>query len=255
VTLAEKAERLRDLHVPGRPLVLPNAWDVASARLVVEAGFPVVATSSAAVAWSLGYDDGQAAPVDAMLAAAGRIAQAVDLPVTVDAEAGYDLTARELVDRLLAAGLAGCNLEDTDHASGGLTDSERQATWLAEVREAAEAAGVPLVINARVDVFHGAGSRPEPELLEPAIERGSRYLAAGADCVYPILAAGEATIAGLVEGIPGPVNILYRQGTPHLPRLVELGVARVSFGAGLYRLTYQRLGETLGRIAHGAPPW
>src|SRR3954454_894803 len=151
--LDSRCALLRSLHRPGDPLLLPNAWDVATARAVVAAGFPVVATTSAGVAAALGYDDHEGAPGDQMLAAAARNARGVDVPVTVDAESGYRMDPAELVAALQSAGAAGCNLEDTDHAAGRLRDPHRHAEWLGAVREAASADGYPLVINARVDVF------------------------------------------------------------------------------------------------------
>src|SRR6185437_12150367 len=151
--LETRCELLRSLHRPGTPLLLPNAWDAATARAVVAAGFPVVATTSGGVAGTLGYEDHHGAPADEMLAAAARIARSVDVPVTVDAEGGYGLEPAELVTALRAAGAAGCNLEDTDHAVGMLRDVDRHAAWLAAVRQAASRQGYPLVINARVDVF------------------------------------------------------------------------------------------------------
>ncbi|GAB2975965.1 hypothetical protein GCM10017788_40890 [Amycolatopsis acidiphila] len=150
------AAALRALHVPGNPLLLPNAWDADSARLVEEAGFPVVATSSVAVAAALGYADGEQAPAEEMFAAAARIARAVSVPVTVDAESGYGLPAAELAERLLGAGAVGCNLEDTDHARGGIRAVGEQADRLAAVREAA---GQDLVLNARIDLFLEGTSR------------------------------------------------------------------------------------------------
>src|ERR1041385_3892322 len=127
--LESHCELLRSLHRPGEPLLLPNAWDVATARAVVAAGFPVVATSSGAVAAALGYEDHEGAPAEEMLAAAARIARGVDVPVTVDAEAGYGMEPAELVAALRNAGAAGCNLEDTDHVTGSLRDPDRQAGW------------------------------------------------------------------------------------------------------------------------------
>src|SRR3954452_6332793 len=144
--LQSKCEMLRALHRPGAPLLLPNAWDVATARAVVAAGFPVVATTSGGVAAALGHEDHEHAPADEMLAAAARIARSVDGPVTVDAEAGYGVQPAELVAALRGAGAAGCNLEDTDHAAGRLRDPDRHAEWLGAVREAAPADGYPLVI-------------------------------------------------------------------------------------------------------------
>ena len=163
--LQSQCDQLRSLHRPGAPLLLPNAWDVATARAVVAAGFPVVATTSAGVAATLGYEDEEGAPADEMLAAAARMARGVEVPVTVDAEAGYGMQPGELVAALRNAGAAGCNLEDTDHTAGGLRDPDRHAEWLRAVRQAASADGYRLVINARIDVFLGpflAGACPEP---------------------------------------------------------------------------------------------
>jgi 2-methylisocitrate lyase-like PEP mutase family enzyme len=252
---ARSAERLRGLHHGDGPLTLPNAWDAASARVVEAAGLPAVATSSSAVAAALGYEDGEAAPVAEMLAAAARVARAVRVPVTVDLEAGYGMEPGELVERLLATGAVGCNLEDTDFASGGLVPADAQAERLAAVRAAATAAGVPLVINARVDVFLAGRSRPEAELVDAAVERGSRYLEAGADCVYPIFAKDDATIGRLVTEIPGPINVLYRPGAPTPARLAALGVARVSYGGGLSRLVANALRTAVESITAGHPPY
>src|ERR1044071_1186429 len=167
--LHRRCESLRSLHRPGSPLLLPNVWDVASARAVVAAGFPVVATTSEAVAATLGFEDEEQAPVEEMLAAASRIANGVEVPVTVDAQAGYGMRPAELVAALRSAGAAGCNLEDTDHAAGSLRDADSQAEWLMAVRQAAADDGYPLVINARVDVFFasflaGAGPGTQDEL-------------------------------------------------------------------------------------------
>src|SRR5438067_6284219 len=163
--LRNRCDLLRSLHVPGSPLVLPNAWDVASAKEVVEAGYPVVATTSGGVAATLGYEDHQDAPAGEMLAVAARIARSVDAPVTVDAEAGYRMRPDELVDALLAAGVAGCNLEDTDHATGGLEVSGAHAEWLASVRSTAAERDYGLVLNARIDVFlTDRGARPQQQL-------------------------------------------------------------------------------------------
>src|SRR5918998_518411 len=151
--LQSRCEVLRSLHRPGDPLLLPNAWDVATARAAVAAGFPVVATTSGGVAGTLGYEDHEGAPGDEMLAAAARIARDVDVPVTVDAEAGYGMEPAELVAALQSAGVAGCNLEDSDYPAGSLRDPDRHAEWLSAVRQAASEDGYPLVINGRVDVF------------------------------------------------------------------------------------------------------
>ncbi|MER5644008.1 isocitrate lyase/phosphoenolpyruvate mutase family protein [Streptosporangium sp. NPDC002524] len=253
-TAQGKASALRALHTPGRPLVLPNVWDAASARAVEAAGFPVVATGSAAVAPVLGYDDGEETPVEEMLAAIARISRSVALPVTADMERGYGLEPAELVERLVAAGASGCNLEDSDPRTGAMADVEEQAALLGAVRAAATGAGVDLVINARVDTYlHGTGSAEER--LAEAVRRGRRYLEAGADCVYPILADEAGAIRALVERIEGPINILFRPGTPSLGELADLGVARVSFGHGLHEAVRAYAGRMLSAIRDGESPY
>jgi 2-methylisocitrate lyase-like PEP mutase family enzyme len=240
-----KAQLLRDLHVPGDPLVLPNAWDAASARLVEAAGFPIVATSSNAMAAVLGYGDGEHAPVEEVLGAVARIVGAVSVPVTVDFERGYRLAPAELVERFAATGAVGLNLEDSDPATGTLVDVGEQAELLSVVRAAA---GLDLVINARTDAYiRRAGSAEEQ--LSASIERAERYLAAGADCVYPIGASGSETLRALVEGIPGPVNVGYAPGMPSLAGLAALGVARVSFGPRLQRSVYEQFTTILAAVA------
>jgi 2-methylisocitrate lyase-like PEP mutase family enzyme len=235
--LTGKTAALRAMHQPGKPLLLPNAWDVPSARAVVAAGLPAVATSSAAVAEALGYTDGENAPVSEVLDAVARIAAAVSVPVTADMERGYGLPPAELVGRLAAAGIAGCNLEDSEPATGALIDVERQADFLAAVCEAAH--GFGLVVNARVDTFLNAGDSGETtgagsERIDDAIRRGQRYKEAGADCVYPILCEDADAIRVLVREL-GTVNILASSGAPSAAALAELGVARISWGPYLHR--------------------
>ena len=241
--------RLRSLHVPGDPLILPNAWDAASARAVVEAGFPAVATTSAGGAVTLGYEDHERAPAAEMLAAAARIARAVEVPVTVDAEAGYGMEPDELVEALEAAGAAGCNLEDTDHRSERLRDPGDQAERLAAIRRAADGRGYGLVINARVDVFLADPDAEQGALVGRAAERARAYRDAGADCVYPILLHDEPTIGDFVDAVGAPVNVLAMPQAPSLERLAELGVARVSYGPYVHRRSMQHLATILAEIA------
>ncbi|WP_326830141.1 isocitrate lyase/phosphoenolpyruvate mutase family protein [Streptosporangium sp. NBC_01810] len=253
-TAGEKAAALRALHVPGRPLVVPNVWDAASARAVEAAGFPVIATGSAAVAPVLGYDDGEETPVEEMLAAIARISRSVGLPVTADMERGYGLEPAELVERLAAAGASGCNLEDSDPHTGAMIDAGEQAAFLGAVRSAAVDAGVDLVINARVDTYmHGTGDAGER--LAESVRRGRSYLEAGADCVYPIFAAEAEAIRALAERIGGPINILFRPGTPSLGELASLGVARVSFGHGLHGAVQAYTARMLTAIRDGESPY
>jgi 2-methylisocitrate lyase-like PEP mutase family enzyme len=207
----------------------------------------VVATASAAISAMLGYDDGEGAPWSEMFAAAGRVARAVPVPVTVDAEAGYGLPARELVDGLLEIGAAGCNLEDTDHRAGGLVEAEVQARRLAEVRAAADDAGVPIVVNARVDVFLPGRGVTGTDRVAEAIRRGRLYLAAGADCIYPIGVQRADDLAALTAGIPGPIN--GNTGDElDLETLRRLGVARVSYGPRFYRAALAGLSNAVREL-------
>ena len=248
--LSTHAERLRELHHSDALLVLPNVWDVASARLVADAGFPALATASAAITASLGYPDDNSIPPAEMLGAVGRVAAAADLPVTADVEAGYGLEPERLVAGLLDAGAVGLNLEDTDHVNGGLVDAEAQAERHAAVKAAGRAAGVDVVLNARVD------TRPSDQAdgwLDEAIRRGRLYREAGADCVYPIALAEPADVETFVSAVGGAVNFLVRPGSPPLPALRDLGVARVSLGPGLQRVALAAVERLVGRIDPTSP--
>jgi 2-methylisocitrate lyase-like PEP mutase family enzyme len=231
-----KAQTLRRLHVEPRILVLPNAWDVASAKqLAALPGCRALATTSAAVARSLGWEDGEQAPVEEMLRANERIAAAVDLPVTGDLEHGYGDpvgTARHA----WGAGLVGINFEDS--TDDGHVPLEEQVAMIAAIRDA-----VPhLVINARVDVFvRRTGG------IEEAVERGNAYLAAGADCVYPI-ACPVSAVADLAGRIDGPINVLVIPGMPEPYELQNFGVARMTWGAGLATAAY----DEAARVAAAA---
>jgi 2-methylisocitrate lyase-like PEP mutase family enzyme len=248
--LADKAALLRRLHHASRPLVLPNAWDVASARLVEKAGFPVVATSSGAIAASLGYEDSNSMPVDEAFGAVARIARNVSTPVTADMEAGYHLSPAEFVACLLDAGAVGCNIEDADHDAGsGLVPAEQHADWLRAVKDAAAERGVDIVINARLDVMRQTGD--EATLFDEAVRRAGLYLEAGADCVFPVKIASETQIAEFVARVNGPVNIL-GAGAPPLLRLAQLGVARVSFAGTLMGRTYASLEAALSDTARAS---
>ena len=243
--LSAKADRLRSLHVRGDPLVLLNVWDVASTRMVERLGVGAIATTSTGVVASLGFEDGDSADAGEVFAAVARIASSTSLPVTADVEAGYRLDAGELVDRLLAAGAVGCNLEDTNHHGSGdapLAGAERHAAWLASVKEAAARAGVDIVVNARTDGF--LRTPDDDGVVDEAVRRGRLYLDAGADCVYPIGANDETAVRALVGGIDGPVNAWLRAGSPPLSRLRSLGVARVSVAAALFRAGMQAAERT-----------
>lgn len=251
--IQSRCDLLRSLHRPGDPLLLPNVWDVATARAVVAAGFPVVATTSKGVAEALGYEDHEGAPADEMLAAAGRIVRGVEVPVTVDTEAGYGMEPTELVAVLRTMGAAGCNLEDTDYPDGSLRDPGCHAEWLAAVRQAASDDGYPLVINGRVDVFlgpyiAGAGAGTQIELVPEALERAHAYLEAGADCVYPIALWEADALQRFVSEVGGPVNVTRVPQAPSLAELSALGVARVSWAIFLYVDALARFAEQLATL-------
>ncbi|MGH2963791.1 MAG: isocitrate lyase/PEP mutase family protein [Solirubrobacterales bacterium] len=235
---ATRAQALNDMHRTGELLVVANAWDVASARTLVAAGFPTLATTSAGVAWSAGFSDGQAMPVEEMLAAVARIANSVDVPISADFEAGYtdatggiDETVRALID----AGVAGVNVEDgafDGSSATGIVNMTAHADLIRGAREAANELGVPLFINGRTDVYWRGVGEPERR-LEEAMERLRAFGDAGADCAFaPGLTDGE-DIAALAESLPIPLNVMSMPGMPSLAELARLGVARVTVGANL----------------------
>jgi 2-methylisocitrate lyase-like PEP mutase family enzyme len=251
--LQSRCELFRALHVPGDPVVLPNAWDVASAKAIEAAGFPAVATTSAGVAASLGYADHEGGPPAEMLGAAARIGRSVDIPMTVDAEGGYGMQPAELVENLWNAGAAGCNIEDTDHANEKFRDPNEHADWLHRVREAATEREYRLVINARIDIFLAAflagSAEAQEDLLAEGLTRARAFLAAGADCVFPIALHTEPAIQAFVAEAGGPVNILAMDQAPPIAELARLGVSRISYASLLHRATMQWFQESLMSLA------
>jgi 2-methylisocitrate lyase-like PEP mutase family enzyme len=221
-------------------LVLPNAWDVASARIFEEAGFPAIGTTSAGVANSLGYPDGQKIPRKEMLAVVRRIAEAVEVPVTADVEAGYGTTPEEVADtarEVIASGAVGMNLEDgVDGKPDLLADMSMQKEIILAVLAVAAASRVSFVLNARTDIFlNGIG--PQETRLARTIERLNAYRAAGAQSLFAPGVKDRETIFQVARGVAGPLNILATVGTPPVSELQKLGVARVSVGSGPMRAT------------------
>jgi 2-methylisocitrate lyase-like PEP mutase family enzyme len=228
-----KAELFRGYHYGPRILVLPNAWDGISARIVEAEGFRAAATGSAGVAAVLGYPDGERIPRSDMMFMVARMAAAVNVPLTADVEAGYGDpagTAREVI----AAGAVGMNLEDmVDHQ---LVPLPEQLDKIRAVRAAADATGVPLVLNARTDIFlarHG----DDATRFDRAVERLNAFHDAGADCLFAPGVVDAETIESLVGAVHGPLNILAGIGTPSIPELQRLGVKRLSLGSGTQRVT------------------
>ena len=237
--MPDHAEQLRALHRTPPILVLPNAWDAASARLIESEGFRAIATTSAGVAASLGYPDGGIVPSNEMIEAVARIARAVKVPVTADIEHAYAATPNAVADvvlRVIAAGAVGINLEDCVPGATELEPLALQIDKIKSIIKAATTAGVRVVINARTDGFLRGFGAPETR-LGVAIERGKAFLEAGADCVFVPGVRDAATIGALAKGIGGPLNVLAVDGSPSIKELEALGVARVSLGSGPMRAT------------------
>ena len=239
-TQAAKAQAFRAMHRSEKILVLPNAWDVASARILEEAGTAAIATTSAGVAFTLGYPDGQKISREEMIGAVARIAAKVKVPVTADVESGYGDRAKDAAQTakaVIEAGAVGLNLEDV---AGGpqkqLADLLLQLEKITAVRETAQTLGVPLVLNARTDVYLLEVGKPESRHDE-AIRRLAAFRDAGADCLFIPGLRDLETIARLVRELGHPVNILAGPGSPSIPELQKIGVARVSLGSSAMRAT------------------
>lgn len=239
-TQADRARQFLGLHDGRQILVLPNAWDVTSARIFEDAGFPAIATTSAGIANALGYPGGPRLPRGEMLSVVRRIVEAVQVPVTADMLAGYGATPEEVastVREVLSAGAVGMNMEDgIEGRPDALIDVNLQQEMIRAAVEAAERAQVPLVLNARTDVFlHTIG--PTETRLARAIERLNSYWDSGARCLFAPGVTDKGTIAQLVGGLAGPLNVMAWPGTPPVAELARLGVRRVSLGSGPMRAT------------------
>jgi 2-methylisocitrate lyase-like PEP mutase family enzyme len=226
-------------------LVLPNAWDVASARVLVDAGFAAIATTSGGCAFSLGYRDGEHIGRDGMLAIVARIAASVPVPVSADVEAGYGPAPEDVAETIrgvIEAGAVGANIEDSDRRNPGkLFDFELAVERIRAGREAADTAGIPLVLNARTDGFHRG---KDQAIFDETVRRANAYLAAGADCAFVPFVADGALIGRLAAAIDGPMNVLAGADTPPVPELKALGVRRVTVGSNFAKaaLTLVRRG-------------
>jgi 2-methylisocitrate lyase-like PEP mutase family enzyme len=256
---SDRASSFRKLH-SRRPLVLPNAWDAGSARVIELAGAPAIATTSAGVSWAFGRGDGQQLSREEMLRAIRYIANAVSVPVTADIEGGYGAGSAkdvaETVKELIGIGVAGINLEDSPGRDGQvLLSPEEHADRIRSAREAAKAANGDLVINARIDVYLFAVGAPETR-FDQAVKRANVYRAAGADCLFVPGVIDADTIGALVRAIDGPLNVMAMPGAPAISQLAELGVARVSVGPAIaqaaYGITQRAARELLERGTYGA---
>ncbi len=250
-TLRARAETLLQLHHRDAPVVLPTAWDVWSARLIADAGFDALTVGSHPLADSLGAADGEGMTLDQALEAIARITGAVDVPVSADLESGYDTDPAALVEKVLAAGVVGINIEDTVHSRGQMRGGQEHADYIARIRRAAEAAGVHLVINGRADVYKHAHDFADP--LAETLHRLSLLEQAGADSLYPVGLPSEQVLTTILEQVSTPLNVTAhpeRGAIPEglaLPRLAELGVSRISFGPLLQMALGEQAAQLLGR--------
>ncbi len=251
----DKARLFASLHKPGDPLVLFNAWDAGSAKVVAEAGALAIATGSWPVAAAFGFDDGEALPFELALANLERIVAAVSLPVTVDLEGGYGRTPAEVAEtasRAIGAGAIGCNFEDQIVGGDGLHAIDDQGERLEAIRKAADKSDIPFFINARTDLFLKAPPEEHGGLIKVALDRGRAYAEAGASGLFVPGLADEGLIATVCSKAPLAVNIMAMPSTPPAKRLAQLGVARISHGPGPYRLAMRALAEAARQVHKGS---
>ena len=250
-TQKHKARNLLSLHQQAPLLVLPNVWNPIGARVLQAQGYPAVATASAAISASLGYEDGEKLKRSTLIDLIGRIAHSVDVPVTADIEAGYGRSTRDLdetVNEVIDSGVVGVNIEDSFEEEGVLRPVEEQCQRISVVRQAADRRGIPLVINARVDSFLSSSFGDYGDATEDAVTRARAYAEAGADCIYPIGPGDEETARVLRARIELPINILVTPTAASLKVLETIGVNRVSFGPFLFRSCLRKfidIAETL----------
>ena len=252
-----KAEALLALHTNGTLLILPNVWNPIGARILEKKGYPAVATASAAVSASLGYEDGEKIKRSTLIDVIGRIARSVAVPVTADIETGYGASLAELEEtarQVIGCGVVGVNLEDSLQQGGALRLVDEQCQRIATMRQVADGSGVPLVINARIDSFISSAFPSKEQAIEEAATRAKAYVAAGANCLYPIGPGDEATVRQLRARITAPINILATPKAAPLSVLRDIGVNRVSFGPFVFRAclrTFSSIADNL--LTEGDP--
>jgi 2-methylisocitrate lyase-like PEP mutase family enzyme len=242
----EKADFLLSLHRNGKLLVLPNVWNPIGARILEKKGFPAVATASAAISASLGYQDGEKIKRATAIDLIGRIARSVDVPVTADIETGYAESLSELevtAQQVVESGVVGVNIEDGLEWGGGLRTIEDQCQRISAFRKSADRCGVRLVINARTDSFVSSSFTSKEEAMEEAVKRAEAFSKAGADCFYPIGPGDEATVRLLRDRIKSPINILVQPTAAPLSVMQDIGINRVSFGPYIFRSLIRKFAD------------
>ncbi|HEY9363334.1 MAG TPA: isocitrate lyase/phosphoenolpyruvate mutase family protein [Chitinophagaceae bacterium] len=229
----EKATRFRNLHHTGRLLTLPNIWNPLGAAMLEDLGYQAVATASASVALTNGYQDGENIPFENLLEILKSIAKSVNIPVTADIESGYASTKDQLshnIERLIETGIVGINIEDSDKQTGKLYSIEAQCQRIELIRTVASQMSVPLFINARTDIYVKTDGLAPEEKFHQTVERARAYRDAGADCFFPILMKEKEDLQNIVSAVSLPVNVVALPGLPNLKSLEEMGIARLSLG-------------------------
>lgn len=244
-TQKEKAQQLHQLHYTNKLLILPNVWDVLSAKLLEKNGYPAIATASASIAYTNGYLDGENIPFENLLAILSKIANSVSIPVSADIESGYtddNIQLQENIKRLINSGIVGINIEDTHSNSKTLFSIESQCERIRLVRKVADELDIPLFINARTDILLYKEKFPDVDSqLKELIKRGLAYKEAGADCFFPIALRQKDSMVELVNQLKMPINILTLPGIPELKILKEIGVARVSLGPSFLKIAIKAM--------------
>lgn len=252
MTREEKAELFRQLHHSDKLLILPNIWDSLGALLLEDLGYPSIASASASVAFSRGYNDGEHIPFEELLVILERITSNVNLPVTADIESGYadnETRLAENIRQLLQTGVVGINFEDTEKKSGTLYSVETQCKRIEVIKKVAKEAGMPLFINARTDVYVRAKGFDTPEAkLEETINRAAAYKNAGADCFFPLAIQKEPDIKALVDTLKMPVNIILIPGVPSIDTLQKAGVRRISLGPGFLKIAINAMKDLAKKL-------
>ena len=248
----EKAKQFYQLHHSGRLLILPNIWDCLGANLLESLKYPAIATASASVAFTNGYDDGQRISFDSVLAILKKIVSSVTIPVSADIESGFaenDLQLEGNIKQLLATGIVGINIEDTEKETNSILPAEIQCKKIKLIKKVSEEAGIPLFINARADVYLRGKNFDTPESkFEEALKRGRAYKAAGADCFYPIAMTRQEDIKRMVDQLQMPVNVITIPGIPELNVLNEMGVARVSLGPSFLKIALRAMKNLAAKL-------
>ncbi len=250
----QKADKLRSLHNGPDILLFANAWDVASACILERLEFPAIATTSAGIANTLGYADGQQITSVEMLRVVSHIAHAVNIPVTADMEAGYSTSAvqmHQVALQLIEAGAVGLNLEDGEDDEARVSETQAHVEKIQAVKEAGMQSGIPLVINARTDAYWATES-PSPNRFAECVRRANLYREAGADCIFVPGMKNIDEIKKFLQESPGPLNVLAGPGAPTIEELKRAGVRRVSLGSGPSRAALGLLREIATELrSHG----